>query len=409
MLFRSIRSASIILCACMLLGAQAFGTQAQTAEPERDFGAWLQDFKREALSRGIRASTLEAAFKGVDLVQRVIELDRRQPEFTQTFWSYLDKRVTEKRISRGKELLAKHAKLLRKMQSIYHVQPRFVVAFWGMETNFGDFTGKMPLIASLATLAFDPRRERFFREQLIAALKLMDRGHIPVDAVGSWAGAMGQAQFIPTTYLHYAVDGDGDKRIDLWNSLPDVFASASNYLSKSGWDGKHTWGREVKLPAKFNLELVGQRILKRLAEWQRLGVRRFDGRDLPKVNVEASLILPAGRHGPAFLVYQNFRTILVWNRSVLYAAAVGHLADRIVGKPHLLTPRPANDVPLRREEVLEIQQLLVDRGYYKGKVDGIAGTGTRIAVKAFQRAARLPPDGYLDVGLLNALRQSRVE
>lgn len=380
-----------------------------TAEMASRFALWVTEFKREAVKRGVRATTVERAFEGIALVERVIQLDRKQPEFTQTFWGYVDRRVSDKRAKRGAELLVQHKDLLDRIHKKYGVQPRFLVAFWGMETNFGDYTGKMPVIASLATLAFDRRRARFFREQLIAALQLMDNGHIPIDAQGSWAGAMGQAQFIPTTYRGFAVDGDGDKRSDMWESLADVFASASNYLSKSGWDGKRTWGREVSLPRNFDLELAGQRIRKPLAEWQRLGVRRFDGRNLPEVAVGASLILPAGRKGPAFLVYQNFRTILVWNRSVLYAIAVGHLADRIVGRPRFLTSRPLVDKPLSRDNILEIQRRLMDAGLYLGKVDGIAGTGTRRAVKAFQRSARLPPDGHLDLSLLEALRRPRVQ
>lgn len=384
-------------------------TETVTPEMERRFALWATEFKAEAVNRGVRATTVERAFEGIALVERVIQLDRRQPEFTQTFWGYVDRRVTEKRIKRGAELLIQHRDLLARIHKKYGVQPRFLVAFWGMETNFGDYTGKMPVIASLATLAFDRRRARFFREQLIAALQLMDKGHIPMDAQGSWAGAMGQAQFIPTTYRRFAVDGDGDTRSNMWESLPDVFASASNYLSKSGWDGKRTWGREVSLPKNFDLELAGQHIRKPLSEWQRLGIRRFDGRSLPAVAIDASLILPAGRKGPAFLVYQNYRTILVWNRSVLYAIAVGHLADRIVGRSRFLTPRPVVDKPLRRNEILEIQRRLIDAGLYLGKADGIAGTGTRRAVKAFQRSARLPPDGHLDVSLLEALRRPRVQ
>ena len=397
------------ICALALGAALLAMVPAQAQEPTApaDFATWLDGVKRDAIKRGVSAETAERALKDVAPVERVIQLDRRQPEFTQTFWSYLGRRVTPERIKRGRELLAKHGKLFSRIHRQYGVQPRFLVAFWGMESNFGDYTGKMPLIASIATLAYDRRRSRFFREQLIAALQIMDRGHIPFDAMGSWAGAMGQTQFIPTTYRDYAVDGDGDSRIDLWKSLPDIFASSSNYLTRAGWQEKRTWGREVRLPKDFDLGLSGLRVRKRLAEWQRLGIRRFDGRDLPNVDIEASVVLPAGHKGPAFLVYKNYRTILVWNRSILYAIAVGHLADRIAGMPAFGTRPPANDRPLSRDQVIEIQQFLSNSGYYKGSLDGIAGSGTRAAIRAYQRAERLPADGHLDMGLLEALRRDR--
>lgn len=390
--------------------APAVTPAAEPPEPSPEFIAWLDGLKREAIARKVRAETVERALAGVKPIERVIELDHKQPEFTQTFWSYLDRRVTEGRIERGQKLLQQHKALLSRIQKQYGVQPRYLVAFWGLETNFGDYTGKMPLIASLVTLAYDRRRSKFFREQLIAALQIMDRGDIPVDAVGSWAGAMGQSQFIPTTYREYAVDGDGDKRVDLWGSLPDVFASSSNYLSRVGWQGDRTWGREVRLPKNFDLELASLRTRKRLAEWQDLGVRRFDGRDLPAVDIAASVVLPAGRKGPAFLVYQNYRSIMVWNRSILYAIAVGHLSDRIGRRTGpFLTARPANDTPLARTEVVEIQQHLIKLGHYSGQADGIAGSGTRRGAKSFQRSSGMPPDGHLDVSLLEALRRSSKE
>lgn len=399
--------ALVFIGAAVILLHVAASSAEETPLPSADaFAAWLDEFRTEARGRGVSETTLDRALSGLEPLERVIELDRRQPEFTQTFWSYLDKRVTPERIERGRELLGRHAGLLERVHRRYGVQPRFLVAFWGMESNYGEFTGEMPLVASLATLAFDRRRSRFFREQLIAALQLIDRGHIPVDAAGSWAGAMGQPQFIPTTYREHAADGDGDGRVDLWNSLADVFASASNFLAKSGWQGNRTWGREVSLPDGFDLELTGLDVEKKLAEWQRLGVRRFDGRDLPRVDITASLVLPAGHRGPAFLVYRNFRTTLVWNRSILYAIAVGHLADRLTGGGPLLTPPPADDSPLSREEVIEIQRHLGDAGFYRGDLDGIAGSGTRAAVKAFQRAESLPADGHVDSRLLDRLRRA---
>lgn len=401
---RRIRIRSVALCLALIAAAPSTTAVAQTVPPTPEFTQWLVAFKQEAVRRGIRAETVEKAMEGVRLIERVIELDRRQPEFTQTFWGYLLRVVSPERIARGRELLARHGAILKRIQSKFGVQPRFLVAFWGMETNYGQYTGKMPVVGSLVTLAYDRRRSRFFREQLIAALQIMDRGDIPLDAVGSWAGAMGQAQFIPTTYRDNAVDGDGDGKSDMWNSLPDVFASASNYLSRAGWQPGRTWGREVQLPKGFDLSLSGLGTKKKLADWQAIGVRRMGGRDLPKVDIQASLLLPNGHKGPAFLVYKNFRTILVWNRSILYAMAVGHLADRLVGGGPFLTPVPPNERPLARDEVIEIQQLLALGGYYDGPVDGIAGSGTRRAARAFQQATSRPADGHLDTDLLAALR-----
>ena len=374
------------------------------AAPSPEFSAWLATLKRDALSRGISETLFDRAFAGVEPIERIIELDRRQPEFTQTFWKYLDGRITRTRIERGRELLAKNRAILDRISAQYGVQPRFLVSFWALESNFGDHTGKISIIGALATLAYDARRSEFFREQLLAALTVMQRGDIPVDAEGSWAGAMGQTQFIPTTYRDYAVDGDGDGRRDLWNSLPDIFASSANYLSRAKWDGTKTWGREVRLPSGFDIELAGLNTRKKLSDWQELGIRRIEGGDLPAVDIEASLILPSGHEGPAFLVYQNFRTTLVWNRSIFYAIAVGHLADRLEGKGPLKAKRPANDVALSRDQVIEIQAFLSERGMYSGPRDGIAGSGTRAAVKAYQKSAGLPPDGHLDWEFLNHVR-----
>jgi membrane-bound lytic murein transglycosylase B len=377
------------------------------AAPSKEFSSWVGDLRQEAGQRGIDLTLFDRAFEGVEPIERVIELDRRQPEFTLTFWKYLNGRVTEQRIDRGRRLMAEHRELLNRIHAKYGVQPRFLVSFWGLESNFGDYTGKIPLIGALATLAYDERRSKFFREQLLAALTVMQRGDIPVRAQGSWAGAMGQTQFIPTTYRDFAVDGDGDGKRDLWGSLADIFASSANYLSQAKWDDSKTWGREVRLPKGFDIELAGLNGGKRLAEWQALGVRRIDGRNLPAVDIDAWLVLPSGHDGPAFLVYQNFKTTLVWNRSIFYAIAVGHLADRIAGKGPLQTPRPAQEVALNRSQVIEIQKFLAGEGLYSGPHDGIAGSGTRAAAKAYQKSVGLPPDGHVDWKILEHIRAKR--
>jgi membrane-bound lytic murein transglycosylase B len=384
--------------------AGALFTLARQGACSGDFSEWLEGLRQEARAKGISEAILHEALDDLHPIPRVIELDRRQPEFTQSFWRYLDARVTEGRIERGRMLLELHAELLDSIEKQYGVQPRFLVAFWGLETNFGDYLGSFPVIGSLATLAHDPRRSDFFRSELLAALSILDDGHITAkEMFGSWAGAMGQPQFMPSTFVRFAVDADGDGRRDIWHSLPDVFASAANFLSESGWQGDKTWGREVRLPPGFNLELTGLAIEKNLAAWQILGVRKINGNDLPRVNMKASLILPAGHAGPAFLVYNNYRTTLQWNRSDLYAIAVGHLADRIAGKNPLATVRPASEQRLSRNQVEKMQELLNAQGFDPGPIDGVIGSQTREAIKEFQRTAKLPADGHPTPELLEVL------
>ncbi len=391
---------AVVLALCSGLAPEAARAQ------EQSFADWLDGVKREARAARISESTIETALAGIAPIPRIIELDRRQPEFTQTFWAYLGKRVTPERIARGRRMLVQHRGLLDRVQARYGVQPRFLVAFWALESNFGDYTGGFSVIGALATLAYDERRSAFFRAQLMDALKIVDQGHItPASMSGSWAGAMGQLQFIPSTFVNYAVDYDGDKRRDIWNSLPDIFASAANYLSRIGWRGDETWGREVRLPSDFDWGLIGLGKRRALAEWQRLGLRRIDGRDLPKADLEASVILPAGHKGPAFLVYGNFNAILKWNRSLLYAVAVGHLADRLVGRSPLRTERPAKEWPMSRGQIEEMQSMLGSLGFDAGKPDGIVGSQTRRALGDFQRQAGLVPDGYPSQDVLENLRQ----
>jgi membrane-bound lytic murein transglycosylase B len=369
------------------------------------FDEWKAAFVRDARTAGISDSTLDRALADLTPIPRVIELDRRQPEFTLTFWSYLDRVVTDTRIARGQALLSEHSALLETIEQRYGVQPRFLVAIWGLETNFGDRLGDFPLVGALATLAHDGRRSSFFHQQLVSALKLMERGDIAIDAVSSWAGAVGQPQFIPTTYEGYAVDFDGDGKRDLWDSLPDIFASASNYLQASGWDGTQTWGREVLLPSGFDYGLTGRRIRKPLSFWSEAGVRDVYGELLPEREIEASLLVPGGaRNGPALLVYKNFRATLAWNNSIFYAVAVGHLADRIAGGKPFVSPRPAQEIPISRTDITEMQMLLGQLGYDPGGADGLVGPQTRGAIRSFQKAQGLPVDGFANSDLLARLR-----
>jgi len=297
----------------------------------QDFQAWLQALRAEAQERGIKATTLDSALNGIALIPRVVELDRRQPEFTLTYTQYRDRVVPLSRIKKGRKKLAENRALLQEIGTKLGVQPRFIVALWGIETDFGRVTGGFSVVPALATLAFDGRRSAYFRKELHNALLILDQGHITAKAmVGSWAGAMGQSQFMPSSFLAYAMDYDGDGRRDIWTTRADVFASAANYLAKSGWRADQTWGREVTLPANFAPALANLKVRKQTGEWQAMGVRRADGGDLPARQLSASIVLPEkGKMSPAYMVYSNYRTTLLWNRSTFFALAVGLLSDGI--------------------------------------------------------------------------------
>jgi membrane-bound lytic murein transglycosylase B len=282
------------------------------------------------MAKGISQATLEAALAGVQPIPKVIELDRRQPENTITFRQYITGVVNPGRVEGGRRRFAENRALLEEIGSRYKVQPRFIVALWGIETDFGAFSGNFSVVASLATLAYEGKRGGFFRTELLAALRILNEGHIkPAELKGSWAGAMGQTQFMPSSYLSYAVDYDGSGRRDIWTNRADVFASIANYLSSSGWDGSATWGREVRLPSGLDPSMARGDVLKPLGAWQALGVRRADGGDLPRTDIQAGLVRPGGEDGPSLLTYGNYRVIMKWNRSTYFATAVSYLADRI--------------------------------------------------------------------------------
>ncbi len=369
------------------------------------FQACLEDLRTQAVDQGIDRGTVDAAFAGLELQERVLELDRSQPEFLQTFGQYLGTRVTDSRVERGRELLREHAALLEQIHATYGVQPHYLVALWGLETNFGSYFGTMPVLDSLATLACDQRRSDYFTGELVEALRILDAGHIDQDSMrGSWAGAMGHTQFMPSTFTRYAVDGSGNGRIDLWNDLEDVFASSANYLARIGWRDGERWGREVRIPDGFDWSQADGRERRSVRAWADRGVRAADGTPLPDSDIEAALIVPAGHQGPAFLVYNNFRQIMRWNTSTSYALAVGHLADRIAGMGTLHT-QPPDETALRREEVKEMQQRLNALGFDSGRPDGIAGRMTRSALREFQLSRDLPADGHPNQAMLQALRR----
>ncbi len=306
----------LIALLVVLLSAPAFA----------DFPEWLKGFRHEAVQRGISGSTLDAVFADLAPIPRVIELDSRQPEFTRTFSDYLSRVVPDNRVENARKRLAENQELLQRVEKEFSVDRRIVVALWAVESDFGRLTGGFPVFGALATLAYEGRRSDFFRRELLEALLILEQGHARMEQMsGSWAGAMGQVQFMPTTFRNYAVDFDQDGRIDIWSSRADALASAANYLSRSGWKKNAGWGEPVRLPPGFDTNLAGLQTRKAIGEWKALGVGGIRG----SAATMASLLLPEGPDGPAFLVYDNFRVLMKWNRSVSFALAVGHLADRI--------------------------------------------------------------------------------
>jgi peptidoglycan lytic transglycosylase B len=321
-------SRKILSVAGILLALAA--PAATQAEEKKPFGLWLEDLKQEALAKGIEKNIVDEAFANVKFKKKIVSLDRKQPEVTQTFQQYMSNRLPQSLVNQGRSHLNTHREVLEKIGREYGVQPRFIVALWGVETRFGKYTGGFNVVEALTTLAYDNRRADYFRGELMTALRILNEKHITVKNMkGSWAGAMGQAQFMPSSFINFSVDYDGDGRRDIWKTKPDVFASAANYLSKSGWRYDQTWGREVKLPKGFDVSLASLKIKKPMADWQAMGVRKISGADLPNRQLMGSLVQPKGGNGQTFLVYNNYRTILKWNRSTYFAMSVGHLADRI--------------------------------------------------------------------------------
>jgi membrane-bound lytic murein transglycosylase B len=314
-----------LLAAAPLLAVPLGGGAAIAAEG--DFSAFLAGVRRDALAQGIRAGTVDVALRYVQYLPHVVELDRKQPERRLTFAEYIAKSISPQRIEEARRQLAENWTLLDRVRQRFAVQPRFIVALWAFESDFGKFMGSFSVPASLATLAYDGRRSSMFRGELIAALRILDQGHIRPDLmVGSWAGAMGQCQFMPTTFLSYAVDFDGDGRRDIWNDRADVLGSIANYLARLGWHGNESWGHQVVVPQDFDTRLAGLDNRRPTAEWSRLGVRPV-GSALTGREPDASLVLPDGIGGTAMLVYDNFRAIMKWNKSTYFAGAVGYLAD----------------------------------------------------------------------------------
>jgi len=388
--------------AVALLGA-VVNVHAQPAA-DTGFDQCLNNLLSNAASQNISKQTIDSSRASIKYSARVIELDRQQPEFTTTFADYLNRRVTQDRVDKGRALLEKHKDLLDKVSKEYGVPAQYLVSFWGMETNYGSFFGKMSVLDSLATLACDPRRSEYFTGEFIDALKIIDEGAVvPSKMEGSWAGAMGHVQFMPSAFLRHAVDYDGDGKRDLWNSLPDAMASAANFLRSLGWEKGSRWGREVTLPENFDFLEAGLNQSRTLKEWRAAGLKQAKGDLLPDDDISASLLVPAGHNGPAFLVYDNFRVIMKWNRSEFYAISVGHLADRIAGGGKLVQPPPTDAVRLSRQQVMDIQIKLQQAGIDIGEPDGIFGPATRRALGEYQKKNGMIADGFTDNETLKKL------
>ena len=368
------------------------------------FQRWIDGFRRRALAQGIRPQVFDAAFRSVRYETGVIEKDRNQSEFTKQIWEYLDSAVSATRVRNGKAALRDNRKLLREIEARYGVEAEVVVAVWGLESAYGTFRGDTPVISALATLAFDGRRGRFFESQLIAALKILQSGDVPPSKMtGSWAGAMGHTQFIPTSYLSYAQDFRGDGRRDIWSDDPtDALASTAAYLARFGWRKGQPWGIEVRVPRGFDYAQSGERIKKPVSAWMAAGVRDADGGRIAN-HGRASILLPAGAQGAAFMIFDNFHVIERYNTADAYVIGVGHLADRIAGGPAIRAKWPVDDRNLRFSEKQEMQRRLTRAGFDTQGVDGIIGPRTIQAIRDFQRSVGMIPDGYASYEILRRL------
>lgn len=376
--------------------------------PAGGFTEWRAGFRQRAAAAGISSQTFDRAFAGVGVNAKVLELDGRQAEFTRAIWDYLDSAVSDSRISNGRAKAAELRDVMARIEARYGVPGETVLAVWGLESAYGYNMGSIPVIESLATLAYEGRRRDFAEEQLIEALKIIQSGDVtPAAMVGSWAGAMGHTQFIPTSYQAYAQDLNGDGRRDVWSADPgDALASTANYLARFGWESGRPWGFEVRLPQGFPYAEADQSIVKPMSAWSALGVTRADGGALPAGEGEGAVLLPAGANGPAFIVLKNFRVIKRYNNATSYALAVALLSDRIAGRGGVTAAWPRGDRALSLSEKQEMQRRLTSLGFDTGGVDGIIGPNSINALRAFQSSRGLTPDGYPSAAVLERLRAS---
>jgi lytic murein transglycosylase len=387
----------------MLLGVAAPSVAATCGKGPAGFDRWLQGFKQEAAAQGISPAVISAALDGVTYDPAVIAKDRGQSVFTQNFLQFSGRMVNNNRLAIGRSLLKKYADTFGKIERSYGVPGPVLVGFWGLETDFGKVMGNMDTLRSLATLAYDCRRPDEFREQLMNALRVIQRGDLrPQDMRGPWAGEVGQFQFVPKVYFEYAVDLDGDGKRDMVRSTPDALASAANYLDGLGWKARQPWLEEVRVPAQMDWSQAELTIKKPRAYWVQSGVTYPSGKALPADNVPTALLLPMGRNGPAFLAYPNFDVYLQWNQSLVYSTSAAYYATRLAGAPAMSRGNAPIEV-LSQAQVRQLQQLLAKRGFDVGKIDGVIGEGTREAVRQMQIKYGLPADSYPTPQLLALL------
>ncbi|WP_339691938.1 lytic murein transglycosylase [Celeribacter baekdonensis] len=367
--------------------------------------AWIAGFKTRAMREGISQTTFDRAFRGVRYNEGVIAKDRKQSEFTKQIWDYLDSAASPTRVSNGQAAMRKHAAVLDGVERVYGVDKHVVAAIWGVESAYGATRGDINVIEAMATLAYDGRRGRFFESQLMAALKILQSGDTsPHNMKGSWAGAMGHTQFIPTSFLAFAVDGNGDGKRDIWSNDPtDALASTAAYLAKHGWKKGQPWGVEVRLPAGFDYSSARRDTMRAPSEWASLGVMGIDGRPVPNYG-KGSILLPAGASGAAFMIFDNFAVIERYNKADAYVIGVGHLSDRLRGGPAIQASWPRGYAPLSFKEKMQMQRILKRKGFLDDKVDGIIGPNTINAIRAFQNSVGVTPDGYPSQTLLKLLK-----
>lgn len=384
-----------------------------TTDPDaisQRFAAWIQALRVSARQAGIDEATLHRALDSARYLPGVMQSDRVQPEFNRAVWDYLDTALSAQRIARGQarlqQLRGPGGMDVDALTRRYGVPVEVLVAIWGMESSYGANTGDIATIDALATLGFEGRRAQWARGELLAALKILQNGDIDRDRMlGSWAGAMGQTQFLPSSFLAYAVDADGDGKRDIWDSVPDVMASTANFLARSGWQAGQSWGTEVTLPAGFDYALAASTVRRTSAQWAQAGVQAVDGSALPDLP-DSSIVLPAGARGPAFLVGPNFRVVLRYNNATSYALAVSLLAQRLAGGLAVQAAWPRESQPLTRSQIQTLQSLLNAQGFDTGLPDGLSGPATQAGIRSYQRSLGLPPDGFATQALLQQLVDS---
>jgi len=391
---------TLLLCAA-LLALPALPARAQTD----DFATCLDKLRAPALAAGVQVATFAQHTRGLSPDMSVIDKLNVQPEFTTPIWDYLAGLVDDERVAEGQALLKRHADTLAKVQQRYGVDPATVVAVWGVESNFGQTFGKYPLVQALGTLSCFGRRQAYFRGEFYSTLRILQAGHIaPERLIGSWAGAFGHTQFMPSTFERLAVDFDGDGRRDLMDNAADALASTANFLARAGWQNTQPWGFEVKLPAGFDTAGEGRRTKRSMADWSRRGLQRVDGSPLPADLGSAGLMTPAGATGPAFLVLRNFDAIYSYNAAESYGLAIAHLSDRLRGAGLFSTPWPTDDPGLSRAQRRELQGLLLLLGHDIGEVDGMLGDRSRVAIRAEQKRLGQAVNGRAGLKLLRSLQ-----